>query len=518
MDIYSFINSQDIKEHLISIGYQFNTLEASWLVYQSGRHTLDEKISAWNWIIGNMPDCEVKERTNCSYRESLHETLKAYKNLLGEHIKEFYESDDCVYTYGFYRVGNKDWEHDRGIYKSVDDCFEDLFNGCDESEQADYVDIRVTRRSLLDTKRVIDAHFNKDKEIFEIVVYGETDDESELSCQFFDGFWFAFPTPFKIGDALIRYNEREYPIDGFEGGILVLEGCTPEWLKDKHPGGMQAYLDGRNGDTTDMNVWGYFQDEDGRIYSETTYNYMDYEFYRGPYEGKSRLMKAISNFIKEEIDISMLLSAYRKVILDEITKDVMLTNWFTDEGLELAGLSDVVEIKNKKKTDANLNSRINIYRLCQREGNIEAINLAKSVASNYGPSEGPVFIYGKTCTGKTTLLHALGNLRINLSKRNVLYVTAEEFTNDVLSSIRSGNSNARQELRDKYRYVDTLLFDDIQYIAGKEVTLEEFFHTFEALNNYDKQVVITSDRPIEELDISDRFKAHLLKGKVVEIR
>lgn len=83
----------------------------------------------------------------------------------------------------------------------------------------------------------------------------------------------------------IRYNENELPKDRPEGGILIMEGCTPEWLKGEAAERIQAYIDGDNGDSTDMNVWGYFKDKAGRIYTETTYNYMDYEFYREQFEG-----------------------------------------------------------------------------------------------------------------------------------------------------------------------------------------------------------------------------------------
>lgn len=345
MDFYNYINSEDIKEYLMSLNYSFTPLEASWLVYQSGKHTLEEKLSAWNWIIENMPDCEVKERVNCSYRESLHETLKAYINLMRRYGREFYESESCVYTYGYYYAGNDEWVNDLEIYDSVDACFDDLFYSCNEEKKAKYVGIRVIRRSLLQEKRTIETYFNQNKEILSIIVYGETDEESDLCTQFFDGMWFAFPTPFKKGDAIIRYDEKDYPTDRLEGRILILQGCTPEWLKSQDPQRLQKYLDGRNGDTTDMNVWGYFQDEDGRIYSETASNYMDFELYRGPYEGKSRLMKALSSFLQDKIDLSILLSAYRKVFLDELTKDVVLTSWYTDKSLELAGLSDVVELK-----------------------------------------------------------------------------------------------------------------------------------------------------------------------------
>lgn len=343
MNIYSYINSKDIKEHLESLDYQFNSLEASWLVYQSGRHTLYEKIDAWNWIIENMPDCEVKERMNCKYRTSLHETLKEYIELMNNFIKEFYDGDECVYTYGYYCIGDNKRYYDENVYKSIDDCFNDIFDGCDEEEKEAFVDIKITRHSISKEKRKVEVYFSKDKEILCVDAFSKTDDEALLTTEFFDGMWFAFPTPFKAGDVLIRYNENEYPPNRTEGGILVLSGCTPEWLKENNPKRLKSYIDGDNGDNSDMNVWGYFQDEDGRIYSETTFNYMDFEFYRGPYEGKERLMKAISSFMKAKIDLSMLLTAYRKVILDEFTKDVMLTHWFNDEALEFAGLSDLVK-------------------------------------------------------------------------------------------------------------------------------------------------------------------------------
>jgi len=350
MNIFDFINSKDIREHLMSLDYKFDSMEASWLVYQSGRHTLNEKIEAWNWIIDNMPDCVVKERMNCCYRDSLHKTLKAYMSLMKKYIQEFFESEDCVYTYGYYYVGDYDWSDSKEIFESSDACFDDLFDGFSEEEKVNFVDIRITRRSTLENKRKIEVAFNRDREIMSVNAYCETDEEAELTIEFFDGMWFAFPTPFKVGDAVIRYDENEYPPDRSEGGILILNGCTPEWLRDQEQNRIQRYIDGHSGDSSDMNVWGYFQDEDGRIYTEVTHNYMDFEFYRGPYEGKSRLMKAISSFKHDEIDLSMLLAAYRKVILDEFTKDIMLTNWFTDEGLELAGLSEVVEMKNKQRS------------------------------------------------------------------------------------------------------------------------------------------------------------------------
>ena len=104
---------------------------------------------------------------------------------------------------------------------------------------------------------------------------------------------------------------------------------------------MKYEEDGRSHcDTSDMNVWGFFQDTDGTIYQETAWNYMDYEYF--PDEmliGKKRILKALSNLIKEEIDIELFIKAYHLIILEETRNELMPRAWFTDEGLKLAGLN-----------------------------------------------------------------------------------------------------------------------------------------------------------------------------------
>ena len=148
-----------------------------------------------------------------------------------------------------------------------------------------------------------------------------------------------------------------------------------------------------------------------------------------------------------------------------------------------------------------------------------AHSAALAVAESPGDVYNPLYIYGGPGLGKTHLMQSIGHFILQQTPDiKVLYVTSEEFTNEVIDSIRNGNASAMTKLRDKYRTVDVLMIDDIQFIIGKESTQEEFFHTFNVLHSAGKQIVLSSDKPPKDMEtLEDRIRSRFEWGLLADV-
>lgn len=167
-------------------------------------------------------------------------------------------------------------------------------------------------------------------------------------------------------------------------------------------------------------------------------------------------------------------------------------------------------------TQFGLNSKYTFDTFIVGKNNELAHAAAQAVANRPGDAYNPLFIYGGVGLGKTHLLQAIGQdmLKKNPQTR-ILYVSSEKFTNEFVASVKSGKA---KEFKDRYRNVDLLLIDDIQFIGGKEQTQEEFFHTFNELHQQGKQVVLSSDRPPKAIPaLEDRLRSRFEWGMIVDI-
>ncbi|MBO4458269.1 MAG: chromosomal replication initiator protein DnaA [Butyrivibrio sp.] len=215
----------------------------------------------------------------------------------------------------------------------------------------------------------------------------------------------------------------------------------------------------------------------------------------------------ISEFLETMVDVSFILK--KDTINNEET--LLNNNESSSEGSYSA---------NNNYEHSNLNPKYRFDTFVVGSNNKFAHSASLAVAESPGISYNPLFLYGGPGLGKTHLMHSIGHFIMEHNRMaKVLYVTSEQFTNEVIESIRSGKTESMSKLRDKYRTVDVLMVDDVQFIIGKESTQEEFFHTFNELHQAGKQIILSSDKPPKEMEtLEERFRSRFEMGLIADIQ
>lgn len=379
MDLFRFIDSKDIREHLRQIGYSFTAPEAAFLVWQCRSVTLKEKIAAWRTIIETMPDCSMAERMNMNAIPSVHKFLEQYITLMERLLANFYCEEHAVYSYsGSYWDGSDFSEKYERLYPDIVSCVAGFLN--DEFVPfvpkaahmiEDYLktlakrtcksllpypislhtyhnfeigSIRFKKRSLTAPGESITLILNDRLEPVAIDTFGQflTKEEENLLLTF-QGMWFAFPTPFKRGDIVFPCAKSSH-IFYFQHGnaagsqplppdeLYVLDslptwgseemrqnGFAPDGGKVKNSDRWLRNLT-RNGDTSDLSFSAYYIYQKSVI-KEIEGNYLLLERYNGPLSGEHRLLGAVSKLLTGRIEPDIFLNLFEVIQAEEQWKD-----------------------------------------------------------------------------------------------------------------------------------------------------------------------------------------------------
>ena len=218
-----------------------------------------------------------------------------------------------------------------------------------------------------------------------------------------------------------------------------------------------------------------------------------------------------------------------KVCIAEITGEEYEVSFIYEDDDRLNEIQNMaVEASQKKRTKsvaerAGLNPKYTFDTFVVGGNNSFAHAVSVAVAESPGQVYNPLFLYGGVGLGKTHLMHSIAHFILDQNpKKKILYVTSETFTNELIESLKngksSGNESSMTKFREKYRNIDVLLIDDIQFIIGKESTQEEFFHTFNHLHTSGKQIIISSDRPPRDIEtLEARLRSRFEMGMLADI-
>lgn len=218
--------------------------------------------------------------------------------------------------------------------------------------------------------------------------------------------------------------------------------------------------------------------------------------------------------------ISSKYKSYFQVTISEMMDHTYDISFILESDVNDEMMTPPGAVYNINYENAHLNPKYRFDTFVVGNNNKFAHSASLAVAESPGEAYNPLYLYGGAGLGKTHLMHSIGHFILDQNPdKKVLYVTSEQFTNEVIESIRSGNAAKMNKFREKYRTVDVLLIDDVQFIIGKESTQEEFFHTFNTLHSAGKQIILSSDKPPKDMEtLEERFRSRFEWGLITDIQ
>lgn len=338
MDIYRFLDSNDIRAHLQSLRYDFTLSEAAFLVWQCATAPLSEKHDAWRELIQTMPDCRMERRRNMCEIQSMHGFLQEYIELEEKLLRDFYRESDAVY---FYSVLLKDEHFPDGFSESekyerafptLSDCLAAVEKDMCDNVAEDILHVCIKRQLLSDPNRFMTVCLNNRLEVMDIDAFHSplTKREQELLGAF-EGMWFAFPTPFKRGDLVCQKHSLKawrFP----QNACYVLESIAAWTNREMQESGFLGNYSNtqdmdrlhqmllKDGDVTDMSFSAYSV-EDGKIVFDNVGWYLSLERFDGTLTGAQRALYPLRDLLNGKIRPDMFLDALRVLRADEETKN-----------------------------------------------------------------------------------------------------------------------------------------------------------------------------------------------------
>lgn len=348
MEIFDFIDSKAIREHLKNISYDFSNTQKSFLIAMSRRKTVEEKHRAFEEIIASGKDEKIPRRPNTCKYPSLFEFLRRYMDIEKEIVKEFYSAEDSVYSYRYLCEKDRSYCEDFStLFPSFDLCekaFKDDIGGYSWDVGIRFYQYKMT--SLAKIGGEITLKFNKDNELIE-VESTLLDEESSDVLSAFEGMWFDFPTPFKKGDILISYRPNllytdENPVvleslSTWNKEECIENGCVKNEKEIERCEYLYNLLK-KSGDISDLNIRGYFGCADGSFYKEVSHSILDYDYYKGTFDGGYRILKVVSDYIKGELDLDQFVMLANYIHNEEELKDSKRYIHISDHYLKELGI------------------------------------------------------------------------------------------------------------------------------------------------------------------------------------